>query len=132
MYRQPSRYTLQNSTPKRAGQNSESICQEVVYFEIPAFTSSKYKAVEMLLCKTSEDASQSHLGIKCQYQYNKVVRLLQHSSAGDWGYNVRGPGDYHSLSLTSIQFHPPKVTPLTNLAEVTAQGLCNSISYSWR
>ena len=32
------------------------------------------------------------------------------------------PGDYHSLSLTRIQFHPPKVTPLTNLQEVTVQG----------
>ena len=27
-------------------------------------------------------------------------------------------GDYHSLSLTCIQFHPPKITPLTNLVEV--------------
>ena len=32
------------------------------------------------------------------------------------------PGDYHSLSLTQIQFHPPKVVPLTNFAEVAVQG----------
>ena len=38
------------------------------------------------------------------------------------------PGDYHSRSLTRIQFHPPKVTLLTNLAEVTLQGLCYCIS----
>ena len=29
------------------------------------------------------------------------------------------PRDYHSLGLTRIQFHPPKVTPLTNPAKVT-------------
>ena len=31
------------------------------------------------------------------------------------------PRDYHSLGLTRIQFHPPKVTPLTNHAKVTDQ-----------
>ena len=43
------------------------------------------------------------------------------------------PGDYHCLSLTRIQFHSPKVTPLTNLHEVTAQGLCfcNSNAWGW-
>ena len=34
-----------------------------------------------LLWKPSKDASQSHLGIKCHSQYNKVIRLLQHCSA---------------------------------------------------
>ena len=32
-------------------------------------------------------------------------------------------GDYHSLGLTRIQFHSPKVTPFTNPAKVTDQGL---------
>ena len=41
------------------------------------------------------------------------------------------PGDYHSLSLTRIQFHPRKVTPLTNTAKVTAQGLCSCNSDAW-
>ena len=38
------------------------------------------------------------------------------------------PRDYHSLGLTRIQFHPPKVTPLTDPAKVSDQGLryCNS------
>ena len=35
------------------------------------------------------------------------------------------PRDYHSLGPTCIQFHPLKVTPLTNPAKVTDQGLCN-------
>ena len=41
--------------------------------------------------------------------------------------------DYHSLGLTHIQFHPPKVTPLTNLAKVTDQRLCycNSDAWGW-
>ena len=34
------------------------------------------------------------------------------------------PWDYHSLGLIRIQFHPTKVTPLTNPAKVTDQGLC--------
>ena len=43
------------------------------------------------------------------------------------------PGKYHSLSLTPIQFHSPKVTPLINLDKVTAQGLyyCNSNAWGW-
>ena len=44
------------------------------------------------------------------------------------------PQDYHSLGLTRIQFHPPKVTPLTNSAKVTDQGLsyCTSDTWGWR
>ena len=38
-------------------------------------------------------------------------------------YSAR-PRDYRSLGLTRIQFHPPKVTPLTNPAKVKDQGLC--------
>ena len=34
------------------------------------------------------------------------------------------PGEYHSLSLTRVKFHPPEVTPFINLDEITAQGLC--------
>ena len=43
------------------------------------------------------------------------------------------PRDYHSLGLIRIQFHPPKVTPLTNPAKVTDQGLCycNSDARAW-
>ena len=40
-------------------------------------------------------------------------------------------GDYHRLSLTRIQFHPPKVIPLTNLSEATVPRLCNSNSNTW-
>ena len=44
------------------------------------------------------------------------------------------PGDYHCLSLTHVQFHPPKVTPLTNLSEGTVQRLCyyNSNAWGWQ
>ena len=73
-----------------------------------------------------------HLWIKCHSQNNKVIRFLQYSSANSqWGWlgmHCARPRDYHSLGLTSIQFHPSKVTPLTNPAKVTDQGLsyCNS------
>ena len=38
---------------------------------------------------------------------------------------------YHSLDFTRIQFQPLEVTPLTNLAEVTDQGLCYRNSNAW-
>ena len=41
------------------------------------------------------------------------------------------PGEYHRRSLICIKFHPPKVTQLTNLVEVTVQGLCYSNSNAW-
>ena len=66
----------------------------------------------------------SHLGIKCYSQYIMVIRFLQHSSnnivnGGDWGCIFAWPGDYHCLSLTHSQLHPLKVTPLTDLENVT-------------
>ena len=39
--------------------------------------------------------------------------------------------EYHSLGLTRIQFRSPKVTPLTNTAKVTDQGLCYCNSNAW-
>ena len=44
--------------------------------------------------------------------------------------NCAWSGEYHSLGLTRFQFHSPKVTPLTNSAEVTDQGLCYGNSNS--
>ena len=43
------------------------------------------------------------------------------------------PREYHCLGLTRIQFHPPKVTPLTDPAKVMDQGLCycNSDAWGW-
>ena len=43
------------------------------------------------------------------------------------------PQDYHSLGLSHIQFHSLKVTPLTNPAKVTDQGLCycNPDTWGW-
>ena len=35
------------------------------------------------------------------------------------------------FSLTRVQFHPPKVIPLTNLVEVTVQELCYCNSNAW-
>ena len=78
---------------------------------------------------------QSHLGIKCHSQYNKAIRLLQHSCANRlcrWqGMHCAWPRYYHGLSLTRIRFHPPKVTPLINLDEVTAHWICFCNSNSW-
>ena len=45
-------------------------------------------------------------------------------NGGDWDALSWLRGN-NSLSLTNIQFHSSKVSPPTNLAEVTVQGLCN-------
>ena len=49
------------------------------------------------------------------------------------GMHCARPRDYHSLELDRIQFHPIKVTPLTNPAKVTDQRLyyCNSDAWGW-
>ena len=47
-------------------------------------------------------------------------------NGGDWGCIVRDLDNYHSLGLTSIEFHPPKVIPLTNPAKVTDQDSANA------
>ena len=39
------------------------------------------------------------------------------------GMHCARPRDYHGLGFPHIQFHPTKVTPLTNPAKVTDQGL---------
>ena len=49
-------------------------------------------------------------------------------NGGTLGMHCARPQDYRSLGLTSIQFHPPKVTPLTNPAKVTDQGLCATLT----
>ena len=67
----------------------------------------------------------SNLEIKYQSQYNEATRLLQHSSANRQGMPCALPGGYHSVSYTRVQFYHSKVTPLTDLADVTVQGLFN-------
>ena len=62
--------------------------------------------------------------------------LIKHTH--DCHGSTMSNGDYHlethSLSLTCIQFHTLKVTPLTNLTVVTVYGLCycNSNAWGWR
>ena len=51
-------------------------------------------------------------------------------NGGDWGCIVR---DLETIIVlvSRIQFHSPKVTPLTNPAKVTDQGLCDCNSNAW-
>ena len=43
------------------------------------------------------------------------------------------PGDNYSICLTSVQFHPQKVTPVTNPAKVMVQrlSLCSYDAWGW-
>ena len=58
----------QNSTPKLAGQTSESISQEAIYHGTLARSSSRYQVFEKLLWKPSEDASQGHQTPSAQFR----------------------------------------------------------------
>ena len=52
---------------------------------------------------------------------------------GVTGDALSSPGDYHSLGLTRIQFHPPEVTRRIHSDKVTVQGLSyrNSSAWGW-
>ena len=121
---------LQDKTPK-ASPKKQSIVEYLpgLPLDTKPLRSCSGNRAKMLL--------KSHLWIKCHTQYNQIIRFLHHSSANScWGWlrmNCAWPADYHSLSLNRIQFHPSKFTPFTNLAEVTAKGLCycNSSVWGW-
>ena len=94
-----------------------------------ARTSSRFHVLRSCSGNRANLLLKGHLGIKCYSQYIKVIRILQHSSANSyWGWQ-----GWHSLGLTRIQFHSPKVSPLTYPSEVMDQGLCycTSNSYWW-
>ena len=57
--------------------------------------------------------------------------VLPKSKWGWLGMHCGRPGDYYCLSLNRILFHPWKVTPLANPAEVTDQRLCYCNSNAW-
>ena len=136
MYRQPSTI-LQNSTPKRAGQTPKASLQKRSIMEHSPGLPQNTKSLRSCSVDRAKMLLKCQLGIKCHSQYNKVIRLLQYSSANiivkgsDWGCIVRDLETIYSLGLTGIQFHSPKVTSLTNHAKITEQGLCYCNSNDW-
>ena len=58
----------------------QSISQEAIYYGTLANTFSRYQVFD---CSGNRAKMllKGHLGIKCHSQYNKVIRLLQYSSA---------------------------------------------------
>ena len=52
-------------------------------------------------------------------------------NVGELAMHCAWPGYYLSLSHTCIQFYPPKVTPLTNVAKVTVQEVCYCNFNAW-
>ena len=73
--------TLQNSTPKRAGQNSERISQkQSIMKNLPGLPHDT-KPLRSCSRNRAKMLLKSHLAIKCHSQYNKVIRLLQYSPA---------------------------------------------------
>ena len=106
--------TLQNSTPKLAGQTPESISQEAVYHGILAMTSLRYQAVEKLLLKQSEDASQNsslnqmshpNVPISSSDPFSTVPHIV---NAGDWGCTVCDLETIIVLILLAFNFIPQR------------------------
>ena len=129
MYRQPST-TLQNSTPKQAGQNPESISQEAIYHGTLVRTFSRYKVFKKLLWKPSENA----LRIKCHSQYKKVSfsTVPPIVNGGDWGCIVRNLETIIVLVLLAFNFIPQRSHHPLSLPKVKDQGLCYCNSDAWR
>ena len=120
MYRQPST-RLQNSTPKLAGQNPENNSQETICNGTLARTSSRYQVFEMLHALETERRCFSKVILESDVTLN-ITRSSDSFSTvppivngGDWGCIVR---DFETIIVLVLlaQFHPPKVTPLTNPA----------------
>ena len=94
MYQQPIS-TLQNSTPKRAGENFESVSQEAIYHGTLARTSLRYQVFEKLLWKPSEDASQKlswnqmSLSINISKSSDSFSTVPLIINGGDWRCIVR-------------------------------------------
>ena len=96
-------------SPKQARQTPESISQEAIYHGILARTSSRYHVFEKLLWKQSEDASQGHLGIKCDSQYNKIIDSFSTvQTIVNWGCIVRDLETIIVLVLLVLNFIPQK------------------------
>ena len=78
---------------------SWNTCQDFLAQDTKPLRSCSGNRAKMLL--------KSLLGIKCHSQYNKVIRLLQHSSAnaGDWGCIVRYLATIIVLVLVLLTFN---------------------------
>ena len=78
----------------------------------------------------------SHLGMKCHSQYNKVIDSFSTVppmvNGGDWGCIVHELETIIVLVLLAFNIIP-KVTPLSNIDKVMAQGCCyfNFNAWGW-
>ena len=71
-----------------------------------------------------------HFYLKCIIK-DFELKVNDPLNAGDWGYIVHGLEIIIVLVLLAFN-HPPKVIPLTNLDEVTAQRLYYVNSNAWK
>ena len=119
VYWQPST-TLQNSTLKREGQNSESIYQEA-FDKIPSVWEAALETERRYFSKVILGSNVTPNITKSLDSFSTVLPII---NGGDReALCVTWRLYYHWLNLIRIQFRPPKVTPITYHTEVTVQGL---------
>ena len=136
MYQPPST-TLPNSTPKRAGQNIESISQEAMASTMEYSRGHPQDLKSLRSCSGNRAMMllKGHLGIKftanISWSSDSFSTVQPLVNGGDWGCIARDLETIIVLVLLAFNFVPKR--SLTNLVEVTDQGLCycNSNACLW-
>ena len=107
---------------------SWNTCQD--FHRIPSLWEAALETERRCFLKVIFESNVTHKVTRSSDSFSIVPPIVN----GGWlGMHCARPREYHSIGLTLIQFHPPKVTPLTNRAMVTDQGLCycNSDAWGW-
>ena len=134
---QPSN-TLQNSTPTYAIQKSQkhhsrsdlSWNTHQDFLKIPSLWEAALETKQRCF---SNVILESYVTPNITRSSDSFTTVLPIVNMGDWGCIVHDLKTYHSLGLTRIQFHSPKVTPLARTAKVMDLGFCycNSNTRRW-
>ena len=98
--------------------------------KIPSFWEAALETKRRCFSKVSLESNVTPNIIRSSDSFSIVPPIVK---GGNWGVGMHCAWlrDYHSLGLTRIQLHSPKVTPLTNPEKVTDQWLCYCNSNAW-
>ena len=126
--------TLQNSIPKLARTNPKRISSNLSwntrqdFLKIPSLWEAALETERRCFSNVNLESNVTLNISRSSDSFSTVPSMVN----GGWlGMHCAWPGDYHSLGLTRIQFHQPKVTPRIHSDDVTVQGLCYCNSSAW-
>ena len=133
VYQQPSTI-LQNSTPKRAELNRESISRGETYHVTLAELPQDIKPVRSFSGNRAKMLLKSYLGIKCHSQYFKVNRAFSTVppivNKSNWGCNVHDLGTIIVLVVLTFKFIPQRSHHPLTLLRSHIRDSCNPKAWS--